>query len=228
MLAVSGVNFKSNYKTTTTGKNSYPILNRQYEKTNTDTIILQKPKQIAFKGMEELSPKLDEFWQRFEHITRELDGAIIAKDEDIPENFLMSHQKDKMLPAIGKYLHEKEAEINKIVSKAKPDDIEGLINELSLLREKFSFTFGFPTPFVRIRPNNGAVRARISDKPITDESLYMVYNPELYEFLKSGKLFEAKYVVDNGGKFFTLGMNPGIAENKGQIHNYIDLFVEPV
>lgn len=225
MLTVSGINFKSNYNTNTTGKNSYPILNRQYEKTSTDIITIQKSKQIAFNGLEELSPKLADFFQRFRPILRELDGAQIAEDRFFSGHFIIAHDRDKLWSVIREYGEEMGIEKNKIIIRSKPDDMDGLISDLSMFQEKFSYTFGIPRPFARIHPNDGMLKASFPEKAV--DALNMACNPEFYEFLKSGQLAKTKFAVDHNGKFFTLSMNPDIIEWEGQRYNYIDLIAEP-
>lgn len=225
MLAVTGISFKSNH---TTNK---PAQNQSYINKgclNSDTLTLQKSRQIGFKGIEELSPNLAVFWKRFAHILNDLNGARIAEDTDRPENFLIMHDKDKLLSTVGKYYREQLTEQNKIINRAKPENIEGLIMELSQLQEKFSYNLGFPHPFASISPNDGPITVRIAEKSSANETLNMAYNPELYEFLKSGKLAETKFAIDHNGKFFSLSINPDIIEYEGQKYNYIDLIAEPV
>lgn len=181
---------------------------------------------IAFKG-DPFPPKLTSFLRSFKHLFNSITGANITPDGSVLGSYLIWHDQGKISDVAKSYLTEKCREEFEIAKNASPNDIRGLVKELTKHYEKFAYNITPPNPCSRLIPEN-VISLSIYEKPLQVQTQGHVaripYNTQLYDFLASGKLPKNQYAIGNDRSIYKIISTPG--EYAG--YKYVELRVDPV
>lgn len=214
MSAVKPIGFNFNNKVnriSTTSSNKTEI--RTFNKSN-----------ITFKGAP-FPLKLTSFLSNFKHLFNSITGTDITPDESISGAYMIWNATGKLTDVAQSYLIEKCREEHEIVKKASPNNIRGLVKELTKHYEKFAYNITPPEPCSRLVPEKN-ISLNIYEEPlkIQGSDARMPYNPPLYDFLASGKLSKAQYAIGHDRSIYKIISSQGEYEG----YKYMELIIEPV